>query len=394
MRPEDLAAALTAESDRVEWKESARDGDEILRAICALANDLGNTGRTGFLAIGVDKRGRAIGTDTSDGALTKLSDRLRSTKILPHPSSSIEVAQHEGGKLVVIAIAPYAVPPVVKVDGVAWVRVGASTHRASEADLARLQERRPEARLPFDLRAFGGARLDDLDLQALRTEHAASLGVATSKDEYPELEPWLRQREIIRRRDGVWEPTAAGLLVYGVDPQSLLPGSIVEFTRYAGTSIEVAITSRKTITGRLPDQLDGIWIQLQANLASVATQTAGVRTPYAPEYPLDALKELARNLVQHRMYEGTNAPSRVSWFDDRIEMTNPGGPFGQASEGEFGAHSDYRNPTITRLLVDLGYVERLGRGVQRVRALLAANGNPPLEVETDGYTTVVVRRRL
>jgi ATP-dependent DNA helicase RecG len=393
MRPEDLAAALAGEGERVEWKQSARDGDEILGAVCALANDLGDTGLKGFLVIGLDKHGQVVGADASDAALTKLSDRLRSTKILPHPSCGIEVVPNQGKALVVVAVAPYAVPPVVKVDGVAWVRVGPSTRRANEADLARLHERRPEARLPFDLRGVVGARVDDLELETLRMEYGASLGLATSREEFPQLEPWLRQRDIVRRRDGGWEPTGAGLLVYGMDPQSYVPGAIVEFTRYAGDSIGAPIISRKTISGRLPDQLEGTWTQLQANLVSVAAPADGVRSPYVPEYPLEALKELARNLVQHRMYEGTNAPSRVTWFDDRIEMTNPGGPFGQANEGEFGEHSDYRNPTITRLLVDLGYVERLGRGVQRVRALLAANGNPGLDVETDGFTTVVVRRR-
>jgi ATP-dependent DNA helicase RecG len=393
MKPEDLAAALAGEGERVEWKQSARDGDEILRAVCALANDLGDTGLKGFLVIGLDKRGQVVGVDASDAALTKLSDRLRSTKILPHPSCGIEVVANQGKTLIVIAVATYAVPPVVKVDGVPWVRVGPSTHRANEADLARLQERRPESRLPFDLKGVAGARVEDLELETLRMEYGASLGLAASRDEFPPLEPWLRQRDVVRRRDGGWEPTGAGLLVYGTDPQSYVPGAIVEFTRYAGDSIEAPIISRKTVSGRLPDQLEGTWTQLQANLASVAAHADGVRSPYVPEYPLEALKELARNLVQHRMYEGTNAPSRVTWFEDRIEMTNPGGPFGQANEGEFGEHSDYRNPTMTRLLVDLGYVERLGRGVQRVRALLAANGNPGLDVETDGFTTVVVRRR-
>jgi ATP-dependent DNA helicase RecG len=235
--------------------------------------------------------------------------------------------------------------------------------------------------------------VEDLEIETLRMQYGDSLGLATARDEFPELEPWLRQRDIVRHRDGTWEPTSAGLLVYGVDPQGHVPGAIVEFTRYAGRTIEATIVSRKTISGRLPDQLEGVWSQLQANLASVAAPEDGVRSPFVAEYPLEALKELARNLVQHRMFDGTNAPSRVSWFDDRIEMTNPGGPFGQANEGEFGEHSDYRNPTVTRLLVELGYVERLGRGVQRVRALLASNGNPELDVETDGFTTVVVRRR-
>jgi len=42
---------------------------------------------------------------------------------------------------------------------------------------------------------------------------------------------------------------------------------------------------------------------------------------------------------------------------------------------------------------DLGYVQRLGRGVRLVKKYLVREGHPPLEVETDGFTTVTVRRR-
>ena len=41
MTPDHLRKALAAESDRVEWKQSAHNADPILRAACALANDLG-----------------------------------------------------------------------------------------------------------------------------------------------------------------------------------------------------------------------------------------------------------------------------------------------------------------------------------------------------------------
>jgi ATP-dependent DNA helicase RecG len=93
------------------------------------------------------------------------------------------------------------------------------------------------------------------------------------------------------------------------------------------------------------------------------------------------------------LYEGTNAPARVEWFTDRVVFSNPGGPFGRASEDAFGEHSDYRNPRLTGGLLELGYVQRLGRGVRRIEKQLRANGNPPLLVETDGFTSITVRRR-
>jgi ATP-dependent DNA helicase RecG len=97
--------------------------------------------------------------------------------------------------------------------------------------------------------------------------------------------------------------------------------------------------------------------------------------------------------VQHRLYESTHAPGRVEWYSDRIEFSNPGGPFGRASEGELGEHSDYRNPIMTAGLVEMGYVQQLGRGIRRVRLLLERNGNPSLQVEKDGFTRLTVIKR-
>jgi ATP-dependent DNA helicase RecG len=55
-----------------------------------------------------------------------------------------------------------------------------------------------------------------------------------------------------------------------------------------------------------------------------------------PDYPLSALQQLARNAVLHRTYEGSHAPVRITWFNDRIEIHNPGGPFGQVNRQNFG----------------------------------------------------------
>jgi ATP-dependent DNA helicase RecG len=240
---------------------------------------------------------------------------------------------------------------------------------------------------------LAAAARGDLRLAALRAEWEAEREADEDPETFPNLDAWLTQRQLGAPVAGDWKPNAAAVLVFGDSPQDLLPGAFVELVRYAGDDVEADVAERKTITGNLPDQLETLWIQLKAHNAEIPSGTGGMREAFAPAYPDDALKELARNMIQHRLYEGTNAPSRVEWYDRRIEFSNPGGPYGRATEGQFGEHSDYRNPLITSKLAELGYVQRLGRGVRRVRLLLERNGNPPLEVETDGYTRVIVRRR-
>ncbi|MGQ0504231.1 MAG: ATP-binding protein, partial [Myxococcaceae bacterium] len=112
-------------------------------------------------------------------------------------------------------------------------------------------------------------------------------------------------------------------------------------------------------------------------------------------YPMPALQQLVRNAVMHRSYEATNAPVRVTWYDDRIEIMNPGGPFGSATVENFGQPgvSDYRNPSLAEALKVLGFVQRFGVGIATARKSMQANGNPPprFEVNTD-YVGVTLKR--
>lgn len=93
----------------------------------------------------------------------------------------------------------------------------------------------------------------------------------------------------------------------------------------------------------------------------------------------------------HRTYEASNAPVRVTWFDDRVEIHSPGGPFGQVTIGQPGL-TDYRNPTLAGVLNRLGFVQRFGVGIQIARDRLAQNGNPSLEFQASvGALAAIVR---
>lgn len=394
-----LVDLLRTETDRIEWKRSPQDSDGLFHAVCALANDLGACGRPGYLIVGIEKDGTPCGVDRArlDQIQQDIANRLHSTKIQPTPSFDLSVVDAVTDcSLVLVTVHPYPVPPVVTVEGIAWVRQGSSTRRATEADWQRLRERRPDRSQPFDLRPLPDANLTDLDTRRLRDLHDAARLGDLDEETFPPLEQWLTQRQMGRPVGGQWRPNPAAILLHGASPQSWLPGATIEFVRYKGIDVDSEVATRKTISGTLADQLDAVWAQLSAHLESAPVHLGpsdAIRETYLPQYPLDALKELARNLVQHRLYEGTHAPGRIEWYADRIEFSNPGGLYGRASEGELGEHTDYRNPIVTAGLVELGYVEQLGRGIRRVRLQLERNGNPPLRAELDGFTRVIVRSR-
>jgi ATP-dependent DNA helicase RecG len=298
-----------------------------------------------------------------------------------------------GRTILVLEVASYPAPPVVEHNGHAYVRIGTTTRRATHADLARLNERRPENRQPFDTRPMPSATEHDLDLVGAKRDYEELRNVDAHIDSFPAFEAWLAQRQLGSMKSGRFTPNAAAILILGKSPQDLIPAAKIDLVRYAGTDRDARVVSRRPATGTLRDQLEVGWNWIALQTGEVPEGPSGIRSGFVPDYPVEALKELLRNLVQHRIYEGTHAPGRVEWFDDRIEFSNPGGPFGRAAEGTFGTHSDYRNPLITKLLTDSGHVQQLGRGVQRTRIQLEKNGNPALEAETDGFTRLIVRSR-
>jgi ATP-dependent DNA helicase RecG len=111
---------------------------------------------------------------------------------------------------------------------------------------------------------------------------------------------------------------------------------------------------------------------------SVSPLKEDARTPY----PILAVRELLMNAVMHRDYE-SNAPVRFYWFDDRIEIQNPGGLYGAVTPETFPNQNDYRNPKIAEAMKTLGYVNAFGRGIARTQRFLRDNGNPEAEFQID-----------
>jgi ATP-dependent DNA helicase RecG len=114
--------------------------------------------------------------------------------------------------------------------------------------------------------------------------------------------------------------------------------------------------------------------KLSAHNRTAVDLTSDDRERRTSLYPMPALQQIVRNAIMHRSYEATNAPVRVTWYDDRIEITSPGGPFGAVTVDNFG------QPEALRVL---GFVQRFGVGIATARRELKANGNPPPAFEVN-----------
>jgi ATP-dependent DNA helicase RecG len=382
------------ESDRVERKKTEADGKKIRDAICAFANDMPGHGKPGVVFVGVNDDGTCANKDIDDKMLTTLADMRSNGNILPLPLLTVQKRTINGCTIAVVEVSPSDYPPV-RYDGRIRIRVGPRRAVASQQEEEILNERRRARHLPWDMQPIRPASLQDLHLDLFRSEYLPSaIAPEILEQNGRTIEQQLRTMRFLGE-DHV-TPTVAGILAFGKSPDDYLPGAYIQFVRIEGTELGEPIADQKDFHGPLSRVIAELDVLLKANIriaTDIVSQSTETRTP---DYPLGALQQLVRNAIMHRNYESSNAPVRIYWFADRIEIHNPGGPYGTVTVETFGRPgvTDYRNPTVAEAMKTLGYVQRFGVGIATARRELKENGNPELEIIADpNHIAVVLRKK-
>jgi len=383
------------ESDLVERKASFSDGDRIRQVVCAFANDLPGHNKPGVLFVGVDDRGSPTGLAITDQLLQNLASMRDDGNILPLPSLDVQRQTLKGHAVAVVLVHPSDATPV-KYKGTIWIRSGPRRGVANQDDERRLGEKRRHRDIPADIRPVESARVDVLDeLLFRRTYLPAAVSVETIEQNQRTLEHQLIASKFAHPGPPLC-PTLLGVLAVGKSPTDWVPGAYVQFLRIDGTVLGEPVKDSRELRGPLPDLLTAIEELLRANIQTSVDLTSGSVEIRRPDYPIAALQQIIRNAILHRSYENTNAPVRLYWFSDRVEIQNPGGPYGQVTKqnfGQLGAY-DYRNPNLAAVMKELGYVQRFGYGIPTARREMARNGNPPPEFQVeDAHVAVILRRR-
>ena len=114
-----------------------------------------------------------------------------------------------------------------------------------------------------------------------------------------------------------------------------------------------------------------------------------------PEIPAEAIRELIVNAVMHRNYL---APSyiQVCIYDDRLEITSPGGLYGGLTiEQMLKGSSSIRNELVADIFLKMGIVEKWGTGIKRIRDLCKAHGLGEVLYSADdfSFTATIMRTR-
>lgn len=383
------------ESDLAERKESFK-GDApttVREAVCAFVNDLPDHRRPGVVFIGAQNDGSPSGVAVTDELLLQLADIKTDGNIVPPPTLTVAKHTLRGSEMAVIRVWPGDSPPF-RYKGRVCIRIGPRRGIASAQDERILSEKRRHKDRPFDVQPVATATLPDLDRRRFEDEYLAAAfaaDVLAANDR--SYEERLAATKMVASAEDT-TPTVLGLLVLSSRTRDFLAGAYVQFLRIAGRELADAVTDEQLIDGPVAEVLRRLDEKLASHNRTAVDFKGGERERRSQTYPMPALQQIVRNAVMHRSYEATNAPVRVTWYDDRVEITNPGGPFGTVTVENFGRPgiSDYRNPNVAEALRVLGFVQRFGVGIATARRELETNGNPPPEFEVNASHVAVTLR--
>ena len=182
----------------------------------------------------------------------------------------------------------------------------------------------------------------------------------------------------------------AGLLAFSEQLSPHLYFANITCALYKGTE-KVTVLDKKDYAGDLISNIEDAILFLKKHL-NLRYEITSLRRKEILEIPEIALREAVVNAVCHRDYFEKGANIMVEVFDDRVQITNPGGlPKGLTPE-KFGTLSVCRNPLIASLLQRANYIEKMGTGIYRIRKALAKAGNPEPVFDCDAFFTVIFKR--
>lgn len=345
-----------AETSNIDYKVALeeRKPKSWLKSVSAFANSKG-----GIILFGVyDSTHELEGLDDIQQVAEKITEIINA-RILPLPRYEINSFTEDGKDFLELKIGDGpSTPYYLVIDGrkEAFIRSGNQSIPAPEHILNNLILKGKN--LTFDALPTD-YKINDLSFTLL----AATIKEKTNK-KFDENKDFFS----LGLANTEKELTNAGLLLSDQNP---LKQSKIVCTRWKG--LNKGIIAEDAIDDK---EYNGSIIALLENADSfiknnskMSWKVVGMERQELEEYPITARREAIVNALIHRDYQILGAEIHIDMFDDRLEITSPGGMF----DGSLIQNLEIKNiPSMRRNIViadvfsRLHYMDRRGSGLSRI----------------------------
>ena len=398
---DNLLHRRTVESERVEFKASwdtERTGPQVIRTICAFANDYHNL-NGGYVVIGVEENEgrsvlppRGLSEESIDAAQRWIRGQCNRLDPRYPPVLSPETIQD---RLVLVVHAPASeMRPhrAPRDDGALryWIRLGSETVDAERrGDLLQALIAQT-AKVPWDDRRAGNARLEDLREGKIREYLRDVQSGLIDADDAADL---YRRLRITTKVNDHEVPRNVGVLFFSASPKGWFRGATIEVVQFAADRTG-DVQEERTFSGPLADQVRDCLTYLE-NLSTyhLRKQRNRQRVRGWVSYPMTALRETLVNAVYHRGYDVDQPePTKVYLFPSRIVVTSYPGPVPGIEHyhllaGATPSAVPARNRRIGEFLKELRLAEGRLSGLPKIFDAMQANGSPAPQFDFDEQRT-------
>jgi len=345
---------LIAEATECDFKVAleTKKPKSWLKSVSAFSNGIGGT-----LFFGVSDDREPIGLSDVQKDAEAIS-RLIKERITPLPQFILKPLQEDGKNLLALEVSPgRSTPYYYKADGVmeAYIRVG------NESVIA------PDYIVNELILKGTNQSFDTLTTEAVKKDYSFTLLEATYLERTGlRFEPSDYVSFGLADKNGVL--TNAGKLM---TDQHTVYNSRMFCTRWNG------LEKGSIFDDALDDkEYEGNLIYLLKSGSEFIRNNSKVRFVKEAQYRVDkpdyaerAVTEALVNALIHRDYIVLGSEIHIDMFDDRVEITSPGGMFGGGSIQEYDIYSIRsmrRNPVIADLFHRMKYMERRGSGLRKI----------------------------
>ena len=371
MRKEELQLILEeGEGYKIEFKEALSGID---RELVAFANASG--GKI-FLGISDDKKVKGVRIDN------KLRSQIQD--IANNCQPPIKILLQDLGNIVVITVREGGDKPYKCSSGF-YTRVGPNSQKLNRNEI--IEFFKSEGKIRFD--ELVNLKFNyDIHFDQRKLEKFLRLAGISKVLDNPSI---LINLGVAEKQEGKVIFNNTGILFFSRNLSDIYFHTAVTCALYKGTE-KVEVLDRRDFNEDIVNNIDGAMNFLKQYIPVKYEMTGAPRRKEIPEIPYDALREAIINAVAHRDYFEKGANVMVEMFDDRIEITNPGGLVKGLRPEDFGKKSVLRNPNIANLLHRIEYIEKMGTGISKIRKLIKSAGLPRVKFEFNTFFTVTFKR--
>jgi len=358
------------EGYRIEFKESAVHLD---REMAAFANGSG-----GRIFIGVTDSGVVKGIEITNKVKSQIQD------IANNCEPPIKILFDEIDEVLIVEVREGADKPYKCSSGF-YNRIGPNSQKLGRQEI--IEFMKAESKIKFDemINPHFSYKKDFDEAKFKKFLALAGISKVISNENI------LKNLGVAEISEGKTFLTNTGILFFAKNLADLYFHTVVTCVLYKGT-IKLDVIDKKDFNEDIVSNIDETMMFLKRHLNLRYEFDGGLQRIEVPELPYEALREAVINAVIHRDYFEKGANVMVEIFDDRVDITSPGGLVKGLKPEEFGTKSMLRNPNIANILQRIKYIEKMGTGINRMQNFMKSSGMKPIKFEFSGFVTAVFNR--